>query len=479
MSNWLQMLIALAAVAWGIFGIWAASHALLYKREPRAALGWMTVCLLMPYIGPLIYVLFGINRIGRHAKQIGQGPAPATCQRTPEDLPSPQNDFGYSAVDHGFIRISDRVSHRPIVRGNRVDAYFSGEKAYADMLSGIRLAEKRIYLASYIFKTDEIGKQFIKALQDASERGVDVRVLIDGAGELYSLPQVTRLLARAKIPYARFIPLRLIPPSLHLNLRNHRKLLIIDGKTGFTGGMNIGSHHVADRHGNTPVVDMHFQLNGPVVTQLEQAFAEDWHFTTGSRVQTSLPGDCMMTQGSAACRVITDGPDDDLGKLALIIQAAISAAQQSVRIMTPYFLPTTEMITTIKLAALRGIVIDIVLPAKSNLRYVDWATRNLLWELLKWDVNVYYQPPPFAHSKLFVVDERYAQIGSANIDPRSLRLNFEIAVEIMDDDFAQLLSRHCDTVISRSRRVTLQEVDSRSYPARIRDSIAWLFSPYL
>jgi cardiolipin synthase len=161
------------------------------------------------------------------------------------------------------------------------------------------------------------------------------------------------------------------------------------------------------------------------------------------------------------------------------MQTAISAAQQSVRIMTPYFLPTTEMIAAIKSASLRGVVVDIILPAKSNLRYVDWATRNLLWEILRWNVNVYYQPPPFAHSKLFIIDEHYAQIGSANIDPRSLRLNFEIAVEVLNDEFALQLSRHCTEVISHSRRVTLQEVDSRSHPIRIRDSIAWLFSPYL
>jgi cardiolipin synthase len=224
---------------------------------------------------------------------------------------------------------------------------------------------------------------------------------------------------------------------------------------------------------------MHFRLTGPVVTQLEQAFADDWYFATGKRIQTSVASNHATPAGPAACRVITDGPDDDLGKLALIIQGTISAAQRTVRIMTPYFLPTTEMIAALKLAALRGVKVDIILPAKSNLRYVDWATRNLLWEILKWDVNVYYQPPPFAHSKLFIVDDHYAQIGSANIDPRSLRLNFEIAVEVLDNDFSRLLSLHCDAVIGRSRRVTLQEVDGRSYPARIRDSIAWLFSPYL
>ncbi len=479
MSNWLPALLAIAAAAWAIFGLWAAGHALLYKRDPRSALGWLAVCLLMPYVGPLIYVLFGINRIGRAANHAGRFPASA-YSRTPsggrlEAELSP-------AVDH-FIRISSQVAHRPMVDGNRVDTYFKGEDAYAEMLAAIQRAEQRVYLASYIFKTDKTGKQFIKVLQDAVERGVKVRVLIDGAGEMHSIPRVTRLLERAGVRQARFIPLRLIPPSLHLNMRNHRKLLIVDGTTSFTGGMNIGDHHIADRQGKTPVVDMHFRLTGPIVTQLEEAFAEDWHFATGQHVATSSidqnTGPGATTPGPAACRVITDGPNDDLGKLGLVMHAAISAAQQSIRIMTPYFLPTTEMIAALKSAALRGVVVDIILPEKSNLRYVDWATRNLLWEILRWDVNVWYQPPPFAHSKLFIIDEHYVQIGSANIDPRSLRLNFEIAVEVLNNEFAHQLSQHCIEVISRSRRVTLMEVDSRSYPIRIRDSIAWLFSPYL
>jgi len=473
MNNWLPALISVAAAAWAIFGLWAAGHALLNKRDPRSALGWLAVCLLMPYVGPLIYVLFGINRIGRHASQAGRFPASAYTRAMPGD----QLEAKSSAPEDCFIRISDQVAHRPMVKGNQVETYSSGEDAYAKMLGAIQCAKQHVYLASYIFKSDKTGKRFIKALQDAAERGVQVHVLIDGAGELYSLPRATSLLASTKVHQARFIPPRLIPPSLHINMRNHRKLLIVDGETGFTGGMNIGDHHVADKHGNTPVVDMHFRLTGPVVAQLEQAFAEDWHFATGQRVQTSDTH--AAAPGPAACRVITDGPDDDLGKLALVMQAAISAAQQSVHIMTPYFLPTTEMIAALKSAALRGVAVNIILPAKSNLRYVDWATRNLLWEILRWNVNVWYQPPPFAHAKLFVVDNHYAQIGSANIDPRSLRLNFEIAVEILDDGFARQLSGHCNEVIGRSRRVTLQEVDSRSYPARIRDSIAWLFSPYL
>jgi cardiolipin synthase len=478
MHAWINWIIGAAALAWGLFGIWAASHALIYKRDPRSALGWSLVCLLLPYVGPLIYVLFGINRIGQHAKRLGYLPAfkhaapadNATRSAIPAD---------HSVPTSPFIHISDQVTTRPLVSGNHIEPFFSGDEAYAKMLADIKRASRSVMLATYIFRTDATGNQFISNLTDAASRRVEVWVLIDGVGELYSIPRASKKLSRLNVPNARFIPLSLIPPALHLNLRNHRKILIIDGTVGYTGGMNIGNQHVTDKQGDIEVADMHFRLTGPIVKQLEQVFVEDWHFSTGDRISKNNPASNPVGSESALARVIADGPDDDLGKLSLVLEAAISAAQRSVRIMTPYFLPTREMIAALKSAALRGVNVEIVLPEKSNLRYVDWATQNLIWELLKWGVNIYYQPAPFAHTKLFVVDRDYIHIGSANIDPRSLRLNFEIAVEIIDSALGATLTQHFDEIVHRSRLATLEEVDSRSYPIRIRDSIAWLFSPYL
>jgi len=309
---------------------------------------------------------------------------------------------------------------------------------------------------------------------------VDVYVLIDGVGTCYTLPSPITVLTNSGVRNSTFIPLSLFPPSVHLNLRNHRKILLIDSVSAYTGGMNIGDHHVADRDGHIRTTDTHFRLNGPIVSQLEQVFCRDWEFASGeSLIPRIPPPSAIASTADSWARVITDGPDDDLGKLALVINSAISAATHSVRIMTPYFLPAREMIATLKSASLRGVSIDIVLPERSNLRIADWASRNLLWEILKWDVNVYYQPSPFAHTKLFIVDDTYFQVGSANLDPRSLRLNFEIAVEVVDETLASKLGARFDQVVRRSRVVTLDEVDNRSTAQRFRDSLAWLFTPYL
>ncbi len=182
---------------------------------------------------------------------------------------------------------------------------------------------------------------------------------------------------------------------------------------------------------------------------------------------------------TAACRAIAEGPNEDFNKLVTILVGAISSARQRVAIVTPYFLPSGEMISALQSAALRGVGVTLILPEKSNLPYMHWATRKMLWEVVGYGVNTYYQPPPFAHTKLFIVDDFYAQVGSANIDSRSLRLNFELNVEVFDRGLVQQLGDYVESTLKRSREVTIEELDGRSLPVRTRDALAWLFSPYL
>jgi cardiolipin synthase A/B len=252
----------------------------------------------------------------------------------------------------------------------------------------------------------------------------------------------------------------------------------VDGEIAFTGGMNIADYHmVTQPRVRKPVQDVHFRLRGPVVAQLAAVFAEDWRVAT--REALPLPPVPQAYRDGAMCRVITDGPDEDVDKLELILVAAISQARHRVCIMTPYFIPSHELASAMKAAALRGVEVDIVLPQRSNLRFVDWATRHQLAPLLQHGVRVHQQAPPFAHSKLLVVDDAYAQIGTANIDPRSLRLNFELAVEIYDAAVAAALAAPIDAARENGVPVTLAALNGRRLPARLRDAFFWLFSPYL
>jgi cardiolipin synthase len=372
--------------------------------------------------------------------------------------------------------IGDRLTPHELVDGNAVDALFNGENAYPAMLDAIDSARRSVYLATYIFDTDETGDRFIDALGRARERGVDVRVIIDGIGQYYSWPPATRELRRAGVPTELFLPPRLLPPRLSINLRLHRKGLVVDGCTAFVGGLNIGDRHLVEI-GDDAVADVHFRLDGPIATQLEREFLRTWEFISGER--DSPPSVSALPAGDVCCRTVTDGPDEDLDQITMLLNATIAQARNTVRVMTPYFLPPRELIAALQAANLRGVSVKLVLPAKNNLPYVHWATRNILGELLYQGIEVRYQPPPFAHSKLFIVDDCYTLVGSSNWDSRSLRLNFELQVEIFDEELARNMAAHVDDAARRGRRITLEEVDNRSLPERLRDSFFWLFSPYL
>ena len=479
-SNYALVLIALHAV----LAVLSAGHALLYKRDPRASLGWIAVCLAYPLVGPMLYFIFGINRIRSHAHslkgasskrlKISQERPEAIRRGQAQVLPPRLTEYPELAI---MAAPSAAVTHRPLVDNNSIQPFFDGESAYAAMLYAIANAQHSISLASYLFATDSTGSKFIAALSAAEQRGVEVRVLLDGIGELYNFPRAGHLLKKYGVRIARFLPPRLLPPSIHINLRNHRKMLIVDSHIAFTGGMNIGDRQLRKQPNRKETTDIHFQLTGPVIDQLQQVFDEDWTFVT--KALRPPPSEATSGSGNTICRVITDGPDEDLDKLTMIMTSAVALARKRVSIMTPYFLPPATLINALQGAALRGVEVSVILPQCSNQPPVHWATRNMLWELLQFGVHVYYRPPPFAHSKLLLIDDAYAHIGSANLDPRSLRLNFEIVVEVFDQDFVLAMRRHFEQVQSTASEETLVGVDGRSLPIRIRDAFAWLFSPYL
>ncbi|MDP6357997.1 MAG: phospholipase D-like domain-containing protein, partial [Planctomycetota bacterium] len=306
---------------------------------------------------------------------------------------------------------------------------------------------------------------------------VDVRVLVDGIGAHYSYPSILHLLRQRGVKAAKFLA-----PGGHLsfiNLRNHRKIMVVDGITGFTGGMNIRESMVQNNGDRNRVKDLHFRIRGPVVAHLQEAFADDWHFCTGE----SLIGEQWFPNqdqcGEAIARGITDGPDEDLDKLRWALLAALSNAQRSIQIMTPYFLPDLPLITSLNLAAMRGVKVDIVLPEKCNLPFLMWATRSMLWQVLEHGCKVWLTPQPFDHSKLMLVDDCWTLIGSSNWDARTLRLNFEFNVEFYDHGFARQMREIVEARLGSAREVTLEEMDGRSLPIRLRDGTARLFAPYL
>ena len=302
-------------------GLLCAWHALISKRDPRSALAWIGISLLLPLGGPLLYFLFGVNRIRTRGRRMStRFPLPmAFDYEQPDDAdlaepaaPGPMDGLLASPI----ARASARISRRHCLPGNRIEHLHNGEQAYPAMVEAIRSAERYVYLSTYIFGVHGAARDIVEALCAARRRGVTVCVLIDGLGQWYTLARAAPALRRGDVRVALFLPLRLWPPSLHVNLRNHRKILVVDGEIAFTGGMNIADYHVLGDGKGFRVADLHLRLTGPVVSQIESVFAEDWQFATGQTLPDPKPA--RPNAHGAACRVITDGPNEDLDRLALL-----------------------------------------------------------------------------------------------------------------------------------------------------------------
>jgi cardiolipin synthase len=347
------------------------------------------------------------------------------------------------------------------------------------MLEAINKAQRSVTLSTYIFDNDRAGNAFAEALGDAARRGVEVRVAIDAIGARYSFPSIVGRLRELNVPVATFLPTLVPGRFAYSNLRNHRKILVVDGHLGFTGGLNIREGHDATYHPAHPVFDHHFRIEGPVVGQMQEVFVEDWYFCSGELLEGEDWFPELKQVGSALARGISAGPDGDLDKRRLTLEGALACAAGSVCIVTPYFLPEASLVGALNVAALRGVEVDIILPQANNLTLVQWASTAMLWQVLERGCRVWLSPPPFDHTKLMLVDGTWTLLGSGNWDPRSLRLNFEFDIECYEPELASGLYAWMMDRRKHSKQLTLADVDGRSLPVRLRDGVARLLTPYL
>lgn len=466
-------------------------HVLLRRRQPASAAAWIGLAWLAPFVGAALYAALGVNRIERralrmHRRQMEAPGQPACSAIRPVHLVP-------------LSRAAARLTGRPLLAGNEVTALENGDEAYPAMLAAIRAARHSVALATYIFQNDAVGREFIAALAAARARGVAVRVLIDGVGGGWLHCGAARALRREGVACARFLH-SLLPWRMPvLNLRNHKKLLIVDGATGFTGGLNIAADYLdapaipRRRPMRLPRIprlrlrrrrairDTHFRLRGPVVAQMMAAFADDWHFASGE----ALEGEAWFPDSAATpvagagamARVATSGPDHDLERIKLLVMSAVGAARRRVRIVTPYFLPDEALSTALALAALRGVRVEIIVSQMTDHPLVDWAMPDGLAALSLAGCEVQWTEPPFDHSKLLTVDGQWCLIGSSNMDMRSLRLNFELNVELLDP----AVTAAVDAMIEETPRhpATPHDLFGRSVARRLRDATARLLLPYL
>jgi len=467
-----QMLIGLLAFGVLVFATATAGHALLYKRDTRAVIAWVGLIILVPLAGATMYWILGVNRVRRRA--VALRPQGATASRgLKSSIVRPPEGF------EPLARVGDKVGPFALSSGNLIEPLENGDEAFPPMLEAISAAQHSLALTTYIFDNDDVGRQFADALVDAHARGVAVRVIIDAVGQRYSWPSMLRRLRAAGVPAGAYMPIIMNRNLAALNLRNHRKLLVADGQTAFTGGMNIRGGNVLAKPSRHPVRDLQFRVRGPVVQDLMSVFVSDWEFVAGESLSGPRWFPPIDECGPIVARAIPDGPDEYFEVLRMIILGALSQARESVLIATPYFLPDAGLISALNTAALRGVSVDLLLPEKNNLKLVQWASFALYWQVLDRGCRIWHSPPPFDHSKLMLVDDRWALVGSTNWDPRSMRLNFELNLECYGTGFCAEMRAWFERRREMAREISQADMDNRHLSRRLRDGIARLLSPYL
>lgn len=453
-----------------LFSALVTIHVLLNKRQAAAAIAWIGLAWLSPIFGSALYAMLGVNRVSRRAQRLRPKPS-QVVDETPQAAAAVPEQF------QPLDRAVGAITQLPTVDGTAITMLRNGDEAYPAMLAAIGQARTSVALSTYIFRDDAIGLAFCEALAAAQARGAKVCVLIDGIGSGYFFPAAWRRLKRAGVAADLFMHSALPWRMPFLNLRNHKKLLILDGRLAFTGGINIAQANLVATDPPNPIRDTHFRIEGPIVEQLTQAFASDWAFVTGEDLEGAAWFPAVPPAGAITARVVTSGPDADIEKIATVILQAIATARHSIRLTTPYFLPSEPIVGALSLAAQRGIRVDVIVPSVSDHRLVDWAMRGHVGALIESGVRIWLNAPPFDHSKALVVDRMWSFIGSANWDARSFRLNFELNLEVYDRGFSERL----DDVMSAKMETPLTQayLDARGLPERLRDAAVRLLLPYL
>lgn len=432
--------------------IGASLHTIWIKREAASALLWLLIIWSFPFVGVVAYVVLGVDRIAAQSRLRARARrAFGDTRRAREGAERPMADWRGVRECRCALPPGEwaRALHRamdvllpdePLLAGNDLRLLVTGDEAYPRMFDAIAAARGHIHLQTFILSNDESGRYLMDLLVERARAGVQVRVLFDRFGSTPSVLSGFVRRWRKAHPRLQLEGWTLAKPwrrQFQLNLRNHRKILVVDGRVAFTGGMNISDVNIS-RPGRPADRDVHVEVRGPVVQELQYSFLNDWHFMTGEAADRLLCGELFPSQpavGSALVRVISGEPTEHGETLPDILFALLTAARRQILLMTPYFVPPMDIQRALRAAALRGIEVKILLPKQNNHIYAGWAGRSFYEPLLTAGVQIVERAPPFLHAKALIVDDEVAMVGSANLDSRSLRLNYETNLLVWGSDF--------------------------------------------
>lgn len=450
----------------------------LEKRSPVSTLAWILVLALVPGLGLALYVFLGPRRIRRKRLRYARLTAEVKGRADALAPAKSPDSSALSGFDPQLVQLARRCTGVPIATCRDVRVYVRGGACFSDILSAIRGAKHHVHLEVYIFADDATGRSVLDALVERAKAGVQVRLLVDAVGSARLGARALRALRQAGGQWASFNRVRFSRLRSRVNFRNHRKIVVVDGELGFLGGMNVADEYNDDITKDEAYRDTHVRLAGAAVRHLQVAFLEDWTYATHEEPHEPAffvpESDAPESQ---IVQILPAGPDQVWEPVQKFFFSVVTSAKSSVRVTTPYFVPDESMLTALVSAALRGVDVELVVPHRSDSRIVSAASRSYYSDLLRAGVRI-YEYPKMLHAKALVVDDHVACIGSANMDNRSFRLNFEIVAVFFGG--AALEVR--DSVIQdrdASARVLLSVRRRLGVVPRLGEATARLLSPLL
>jgi len=485
--NWWQweqetvaVLVALASVLDVVLVVVLVPTVLLTKKRwPASTVAWLMAIVTLPIVGGLLFLLFGIDRVQprvRRRRALTEGFVPSLPQLAAQHI------HGHDRLNETqlqLLRLAQRIGGTKGTVGNRVELFHDTHAAFSSIRQAIDAAEHSIHLEYYIWQPDRVGTQLRDMLIDKARQGVAVRFLYDAIGSVRLTSRFLQPMREAGIEVASFVPGQTFRERWSINLRSHRKIVLVDGVVGFTGGMNVGDEYLGENKHFGFWRDAHLRLEGPTVLQLQEVFATDWLYATGQDLNDPDLFPPPRDAGNVDAQVLAGGPDLPESVFHTLMFAAINEAQRSVTLATSYFVPTPALTSALVAAALRGVRTRVLVSGPVTYWTTYQACRSFYDELLAAGVEVYEYRRGQQHAKTLSIDGCWALVGTANFDHRSVFLNFEVGVVLYDSGLAEQLDHAFDQDLTDAVAIRLDEWTRRSLAARLIENGCRMFAPVL
>lgn len=459
-------------------GVLIAIHAIVHARSSQAAIAWSISLLAFPWISLPLYLFFGRNKYRGYVNARRRGDA--AIQHLGVDLKRQfdAHNASHDSTSRRELLVYERLARMPFTQANQVELLSRGEDTFAALFAAIDSAQHYILVQSYIVRDDELGKALKVRLMHKATHNVAVYFLYDELGSFGLSNRYVDELQSAGVRITGFRNSLKKARRFQINFRNHRKIVVIDGHSAFLGGNNFGDEYVDRDPCLSPWRDTHVRIAGPAALLAQLAFIEDWYWVTGEELNLSWRMPDTQSDDKRVL-VLPTGPADQLETCGLFFSQSIHSAQSRLWIVSPYFVPDRSTVSALQLAALRGVDVRILIPETLDHRFVYWASFSYLREVCQAGVKVYRFQNGFLHQKVMLIDDDFASVGTANLDNRSIRLNFEVSALVADQAFARQVAEMLKTDFEQSRLLTLSEVTDLPLHKFVAVHIARLFAPIL